>query len=167
MSLRSHLGENVDPGLRGDRLLAWCRVTGRTRAVLEAALPALTALVRGLRLKPERMKAAAADDRLLATELADALARRGVPFREAHEIVGRRFALAEETGKKLAELPPGDGITKTDLASVDLGKALARRAAVGGTSPKRVALAAKRAAARIAGDRNAAARTASGKRRTE
>jgi argininosuccinate lyase len=128
----------------------------RTRAVLEAALPALTALVKGLRLKPERMKAAAGDDRLLATELADALARRGVPFREAHEIVGRRFTLAEETGKGLAELPPGEGITKADLSSVDLGKALARRAAVGGTSPKRVAQAAKRAAVRIAGERTPA-----------
>ena len=83
----------------------------RTRAVLEAALPALTALVAGLRLKADRMRAAASDDRLLATELADALARRGVPFREAHEIVGRRFALAEATGTGLAELPPGDGIT--------------------------------------------------------
>jgi argininosuccinate lyase len=130
----------------------------RTRAVLEAALPALTALVKGLRLKSERMKVAAGDDRLLATELADALARRGVPFREAHEIVGRRFALAEETGKGLAQLRPGDGITKADLASVDLGKALSRRAAVGGTSPKRVAQAAKRAVARIAADREAATR---------
>ncbi len=137
----------------------------RTRAVLEAALPALTALVEGLRLKSERMKAAAGDDRLLATELADALARRGVPFREAHEIVGRRFALAEETGKGLAELPPGEGVTTADLASVDLAKALARRGALGGTSPKRVAQAAKRVAERIAGEARAAERAAATKGR--
>ncbi len=128
----------------------------RTRAVLAAALPALTAVVKGLRLKPERMRAAAGDDRLLATELADALARRGVPFREAHEVVGRRFALAEESGKGLVELPPGDGITKADLASVDLEKALARRGAVGGSSPKLVVRAAKKAAAQIAAEKQAA-----------
>lgn len=127
----------------------------RTRAVLEAALPALTALVAGLKLNREAMRAAASDDRLLATELADALARRGIPFRSAHEIVGRRFALAEASGRRLLDLPPADGVTKADLAAVDLGKALARRGAVGGTSPKRVARAAKRAAARIAAARRA------------
>jgi argininosuccinate lyase len=125
----------------------------RTRAVLHAALPALTALVSGLKLKEERMRQAAGDDRLLATELADALARRGIPFREAHEIAGRRFALGEATGRGLAGLPPGDGITNADLAALDLGKALARRGAVGGTAPKRVAQAARRAARRIAAAR--------------
>ena len=129
----------------------------RTRAVLEAALPALTALVAGLKLGRERMREAATDDRLLATELADALARRGVPFREAHEVVGRRFAAAEAAGLGLLELPPANGVTPADLASVDLGRALARRAAVGGTSPKRVAQAARRAVSRIAVERKSAA----------
>jgi argininosuccinate lyase len=134
----------------------------RTRAVLEAALPALTVLVHGLKLNRGRMSDAATDDRLLATELADALARRGVPFRQAHEIAGRRFAAAEAAGLGLLELPPSDGVTAADLASVDLGRALARRGAAGGTSPKRVAQAARRAAARIAGERKAAARGATG-----
>ena len=129
----------------------------RTRAVLGAALPALTALVRGLKLNRDRMSGAAADDRLLATELADALARRGVPFRQAHEIAGRRFAAAEAAGLGLLELPPSDGVTGADLASVDLGRALARRGAAGGTSPKRVAQAARKAAARVEAGRKAAA----------
>ena len=130
----------------------------RTRAVLDAALPALTALVAGLKLRRERMRDAATDDRLLTTELADALARRGVPFRQAHEIAGRRFAAAEASGVSLLELPPADGVTKADLASVDLGRALARRGALGGTAPKRVAQAARKAAARIAAERKAAAK---------
>ncbi|MFN7986902.1 MAG: argininosuccinate lyase [Thermoanaerobaculia bacterium] len=127
----------------------------RVRGVLGAALPALTALVAGLKLHRARMRDAATDDRLLATELADALARRGVPFREAHEIAGRRFAAAESAGLGLLELPPADGVTEDDLASVNLGRALARRGAAGGTSPKRVAQAARRAAARIAAARRA------------
>jgi argininosuccinate lyase len=128
----------------------------RTRAVLGAALPALTALVAGLKLRRERMRVAATDDRLLTTELADALARRGVPFRRAHEIAGRRFAAAEAAGVGLLELPPSDEVTGADLASVDLGRALARRGAVGGTAPRRVAQAARRAAKRIAAERRAA-----------
>jgi argininosuccinate lyase len=129
----------------------------RTRAVLGAALPALTALVLGLKMNRDRMRHAATDDRLLATELADALARRGVPFRQAHEIAGRRFAAAEAAGVGLLGLPPSDGVTESDLASVDLGRALARRGAAGGTSPKRVAQAARKAAARIASESRAAA----------
>jgi len=61
------------------------------------------------------MARAAADDRLLATELADALARRGIPFRQAHEAVGRRIARAEAAGQTLAALAPADGITARDL----------------------------------------------------
>lgn len=129
----------------------------RVRGVLEAAVPAMTALVAGLKLRHERMREAATDDRLLATELADALARRGVPFRQAHEIAGRRFAAAEAAKIGLLELPPADGVTEADLASVDLDRALARRGGVGGTSPKRVAQAARKAVARIAKARKAAA----------
>jgi argininosuccinate lyase len=128
----------------------------RVRGVLGAALPALTALVAGLKLHRPRMRDAATDDRLLTTELADALARRGVPFRVAHEIAGRRFAAAESSGLGLLELPPADGVTEDDLASVNLDRALARRGAAGGTSPKRVARAARKAAARIAAGRKAA-----------
>ena len=137
----------------------------RVRGVLEAALPAMTALVAGLKLRRERMRDAATDDRLLTTELADALARRGVPFRQAHEIAGRRFAAAEASGIGLLELPPADGVTESDLDSVDLGRALARRGAIGGTSPKRVAQAARKAAARIAIERRAAAKAATAGRK--
>jgi argininosuccinate lyase len=58
-----------------------------TRADLRGALGALTALVGGLELDRERLAAAASDPLLLATDAAEALVRKGVPFRDAHEQV--------------------------------------------------------------------------------
>ncbi|MEO6951237.1 MAG: argininosuccinate lyase [Polyangia bacterium] len=117
----------------------------RTRAVLASLLPAVTALIDGLRLDRERMAAAAGDERLLATALADALADRGVPFRHAHEIVGKRFREAEEANTSMALLGASDGITAEDLCALELGRVLGRRKAIGGTAPARVAAAAKAA----------------------
>jgi argininosuccinate lyase len=121
----------------------------RVRAVLGALLPALTQLAGSIGLERERMAAAAGDDRLLATELADALAARGVPFRTAHEIVGRRIAEAERRGTTLRGLGPSAALTRKDLAALDLPRALAKRSAAGGSSPRRVAAAAREAAKRI------------------
>ena len=122
----------------------------RTREVLSLALAALSPLIGGLKLHRERMAEAAADERLLATALADALARRGVPFRTAHEIVGKRFAEAEKAGRSLVDLGPTAEITGKDLEAIDLERVLARRDIVGGTAPRRVARAARDASARIA-----------------
>ncbi len=142
----------------------------RTRATLATALPALMALVDGLKLNRERMRAAASKDLLLATEVADSIARRGVPFREAHTIVSARIAEAIKAGKTLRELgptpvipsrrsggaaergeespaAPAAGITQEDLESLDVDRALSRRTALGGTSPQRVKEAAERALA--------------------
>ena len=121
----------------------------RMRATLAAAVPALSALLAGLKVHRERMRAAASDDALLATELADALARRGVPFREAHDVVGRRIAAAEEAKASLAGLGPGDGVTAADLCALDVDQALGRRAAEGGTAPRRVRTAARAVLRRI------------------
>ncbi len=130
----------------------------RVRALLAALLPALTRLVTTLGLDRERMREAAADDRLLATELADALAARGVPFRRAHEIVGRRIAEAERRGERLAAMGPSGGITRKDLAALDVSRALAKRRATGGTAPARVAAAARVALRRITAARKGGAR---------
>jgi argininosuccinate lyase len=122
----------------------------RIRATLAAALPALTLLAKRMGLDRSRMARAASDDRLLATELADALAKRGLPFRRAHEIVGRRIAEAEAAGKTLRGLGPSKEIEKRDLGALDVKKALAKRRAFGGTSPAGVARAAGDARKRIA-----------------
>lgn len=114
----------------------------RTRIVLAAILPALTELLEGLQMRRSRMAEMASRDNLLATELADALARRGVPFREAHEIVGRRVGQALFAGKSLSEMGPTDQITAADLQSLSVEKSLARKNVVGGTAPNQVRVAA-------------------------
>jgi argininosuccinate lyase len=122
----------------------------RTRAVLATLLPALTALVDELGVDTERLRAAASDERLLATALADALADRGVPFRKAHELVGKRFRTAEDRGTTMAALGPDGEITAGDLRALDLNRVLARRSAIGGTAPSRVKAAARAAKKRAA-----------------
>jgi argininosuccinate lyase len=100
-----------------------------------------------------RMLAAAGDPALLATEAADYLVSRGVPFREAHEIVGRVVAEAERQGCAWTALPL-DTLRKFSAAfepdwqrAITLESALARRRVPGGTAPEtvRAALAACRA----------------------
>jgi argininosuccinate lyase len=78
-------------------------------------------------------RAAAADPQLLATDLADYLVRRGMPFRQAHHVVGEVVGLAEKQGKALDALSLAEfrGISeafeKDVLEVFDLDRALARR----------------------------------------
>ena len=127
----------------------------RLRETLAAVLPAVAELAAGLRVDRARMRAAASDERLLAADLADALAARGVPFRKAHEAVGRRLARARSARTSLADLPASDGIERRDLDALDLDRALSRRGAFGGTSPRRVRSAAIDARRRIGAARRA------------
>lgn len=91
-----------------------------------------------------RLRGAAQDPALVATELADYLVACGVPFREAHEVVGKVLRAAEQEGKSIREMPierlkefsPSFG---RDLSTVlTLESALARRAVAGGTAPAAV-----------------------------
>jgi argininosuccinate lyase len=66
-------------------------------------LPAITGALAAARFRPERMRAVM-DAQLLATDLADWLVRRGVPFRTTHEVVGRLVRRAEERGVPLSAL---------------------------------------------------------------
>ncbi|HEX7152662.1 MAG TPA: argininosuccinate lyase [Thermoanaerobaculia bacterium] len=109
----------------------------RTRTTLALLLPALTALVGGLKLDRARMREAASHDLLLATELADALAAKGVPFREAHDIVGNGM----RAKTPMPELAAQHGLT------LDVDTILAKKSAKGGTSPERVREAAQAALA--------------------
>ena len=94
----------------------------RTLTVLRSALPALTALMNGLEVRREKMREAATSPLLLATDAADELAAKGMPFREAHEIVGKN---------RQQSFNPIETI-------------LAKKSALGGTSPERVREAALR-----------------------
>jgi len=111
---------------------------------LETLLPAVAGTVRTLEIDAERA-AAALDDGMFATELADFLVARGMPFREAHEVVGAVFREAEERGDALSQLPAEVFTAASELfEGADLGalfdpeKAVARRTGEGGTSPESV-----------------------------
>jgi len=105
---------------------------------LSALLPALTGLVETVTLVPERMQAAL-DPALLATDLADYLVAKGVPFRDAHAIAGRAVRLAETRGVALSELGAADLSLLSDRVSADVTSvfdftaAVARRGTLGAT----------------------------------
>jgi argininosuccinate lyase len=109
-----------------------------------AALAVTTRLVKGIRFNAARMRAAALEGYTLATEAADYLTRRGVPFREAHRLVGRAVAFAIEQGRPLERLSLNEWQTFSPLFEADLFEsltleaALNARAVVGGTAPARV-----------------------------
>ena len=73
---------------------------------VEACLDATAGMLDGIEFHRERMEEASGDEMLAATEVADLLVRRGVPFREAHGIVGGLVRDAVERGKSLSELTP-------------------------------------------------------------
>ncbi|MAU02037.1 MAG: argininosuccinate lyase [Anaerolineaceae bacterium] len=118
---------------------------------LSQIIPIMAGLLRTLQLRPENM-AKQLEPNLLATDLADYLVKRGVPFRQAHHLVGEVVQLAENRGVPLTEL------TLADLQSVsekfgeeatavfDIETSLSSRAIIGGTAPQ--ALQAQLAAAR-------------------
>jgi argininosuccinate lyase len=71
---------------------------------LELCLSVAVSMLRGIEFRRERMAEAASDQFIAATDVADLLVRRGVPFREAHGIVGGVVRAAVEQGKQLSEL---------------------------------------------------------------
>jgi argininosuccinate lyase len=75
---------------------------------VELCLDATGGMLAGIAFDRERLEQASGDEMLAATEVADLLVRRGVPFREAHGIVGGLVRDAVEQGKSLSELSPED-----------------------------------------------------------
>ncbi len=104
-----------------------------------------------IKLKPENMREAALRGFSTATDLADYLVRNGVPFRDAHEIVGKAVALGVNTKRdlsemKLEELQQFSKAIKEDVFSyLTLEGSVAARNHIGGTAPERVKAAAKQA----------------------
>ena len=112
---------------------------------VRASARLMAAMLRHTRANEAACRAAAADPALLATDLADYLVRKGMPFRQAHHAVGAVVALAEKLGKGLnelttAELKSVNPAFAADARSVfDLGKAMARRKSTGSPGTKEVA----------------------------
>jgi argininosuccinate lyase len=110
---------------------------------LDHLLPIVTATVRTLHLNPDAMRRAL-DDAMLATDLADYLVLRGVPFREAHHLAGRAVRAAEARGVSLAALTADEYAAISDRFGADVHTvydfvvSVARRASAGGTAPAAV-----------------------------
>ncbi|HEX6134635.1 MAG TPA: argininosuccinate lyase [Longimicrobiales bacterium] len=106
---------------------------------LEALLPTTRETISGLRFDADRLAAALSDEAMLATDLADELVRRGVPFRESHAAVGRLLRAADERGVQVSALPPGawadahPRFTTPGLPRLSPGASVDARAAEGGT----------------------------------
>jgi argininosuccinate lyase len=109
-------------------------------------------------LREDRARSAASDPLLLATDLADRLVEGGIPFRQAHEIVGKLVARAQESGVPLNKLEHGDflaasAVLTPDVVALtfDLESALKARRAIGAPSPDNVARELARWSAQLAG----------------
>ena len=113
-------------------------------------------LVAGLEPQAQALRDAAAEGFSTATDLADYLVRKGVPFRDAHEAVARAVREAEAAGCNLADLPIAvlRGFSKAigdDVyGALTLDGSVASRNHPGGTAPEQVLAAARRARARLA-----------------
>jgi argininosuccinate lyase len=106
--------------------------------------------------KRERMRAAALEGFSTATDLADYLVRKGVPFRDSHEIVGKAVRRGVELGKDLSQLPLEELQSYSKVIGAEVFEVLtlegsvAARDHLGGTAPAQVRAAVTRAKARIA-----------------
>ena len=112
---------------------------------IETCLEAAERMLAGLRFDRERLAAAAADEMLAATDVADLLVRRGMPFREAHGVVGSLVRAALESGRALSELRPDELTKHSDLLDEEYYAVLAgeswleSKLSAGGTASARVA----------------------------
>jgi len=123
---------------------------------LRACLGVLAPFLRTLTFRTDRLRALAGESFSTATDLAGYLVQRGLPFRDAHEVVGQAVRLAIERGVRLEALPlaalrglsPLFGPDFTEAVSV--GASLAARSGYGGTAPEAVARALAEARALLA-----------------
>ena len=109
-----------------------------------ATLDVLPPMIRTARWRADRMAEAAIADFSLATDAADLLARRGVPFREAHEVTGKLVASCLTQGKTFADLTEAEWaaahpVFAEERPPLTAPESLASRDVPGGTAPRRVA----------------------------
>jgi argininosuccinate lyase len=131
---------SYDRDLQEDKAVMFTGVDTTLGALEIAARVAAT-----LRIRPERMKAMTQLGFLTATDLADELVRRGIPFADAHEQVGKvvRHCAAEGktfeelTVEEAAQLIPGWDADLHDVAT-SMERSVARRDVTGGTAPQQV-----------------------------
>ena len=114
-------------------------------------------MVSTMEVQAERMRTAALNSYALATDVADYLVAKGLPFREAHGIVARLSRHAVESGKRLDELDLDTyrGFSdrfEEDVLSITVESSIRARDVLGGTAPNRVEAAIDAAKAKLEGD---------------
>ncbi|HUW26760.1 MAG TPA: argininosuccinate lyase [Gallionella sp.] len=113
-------------------------------------------MIGGIKVKPEAMRSAVLQGYATATDLADYLVKKGLPFRDAHEAVALAVRFAEQHGCDLSDISLAELQQFSDLISEDVYQALslegslASRNHIGGTAPKQVKAAIARARASLA-----------------
>jgi argininosuccinate lyase len=106
----------------------------------ELCLEAADRLLAGLRFDRERLAQAASDEFLVATDVADLLVRKGMPFREAHGVVGGLVRTALANGRRLSELSPEELAGHSELLDekyyelFEPGRSIESKASAGGTA---------------------------------
>lgn len=131
MTYNRDLQEDKEPFLDADR-------------TVRMSLEVMAGMLPGLGFAPDRMARTMRQGFLNATELADYLAAKGIPFREAHHITGAAVAYAEKAGKGLEELTLGelqqfsDSIDEGVFEVLSYEAAVKRRTSPGGTGPDSV-----------------------------
>ena len=122
---------------------------------LKGSLKVFADMVPAISCNHDKMRAATMQGFATATDLADYLVRKGVPFRDAHEIVGKSVALGVETNRDLSEMALEELQQFSDVIEQDVFEVLtlegsvAARDHIGGTAPKQVRDAIARAKARL------------------
>jgi argininosuccinate lyase len=116
-----------------------------TADTVRATVRIVAAMLRNTKVNALTCAAAASDPALLATDLVDYLVKKGMPFRQAHHVVGKVVALAEKNGKPLNQLTLAElqSVNKTfgrdALGVFDLKRAMAKRNLTGAPGTKEVA----------------------------
>ncbi|MBC7945515.1 MAG: argininosuccinate lyase, partial [Burkholderiales bacterium] len=126
-----------------------------TVGTLTATLAVFADMLSGLRVNADAMRAAAREGYATATDLADYLVKKGLPFRDAHAAVAKAVRVAAEGRRDLSDLPLNQlqqfsPLIENDVYAVlTLEGSLTSRDHIGGTAPNRVRAAIKKARATI------------------
>lgn len=117
---------------------------------LHTSLEVFAGMIKTLKINTERIAQAMKEDYILATDLADYLVKKGLPFREAHGVVARLSEYAMRKGKNFRELGRKEyrkfsPLFGGDVYKITLESSVAARNVAGGTSPQQVGKALRRA----------------------
>jgi argininosuccinate lyase len=125
---------------------------------LLSTLGVFTGLIKTLKINAARMQQAMSGSYILATDLADYLVRNGLPFRQAHNVVGKLVRYAISKGKGFQELRLDEyrdfsPLFADDVHGITVETSVAARSVIGGTAPEQVVAALLRAR-KLVGKRN-------------